>query len=104
MLGEPADKFRKSDSSVNTTDVYPSFHVYYSADDKLEAIEFFGKDICISINSKPVYPGKLSAAKEVLPDIEECFGSYISKKCSVGICTEDDTIVSILVGRKNYYK
>ena len=70
---------------------------------KLEAIEFFGKEISLSINSQLVFPGTLSAANKILPDLMECFGTYISKSASVGICAEDDNIVSILVGRKDYY-
>lgn len=70
----------------------------------MEAIEFFGGDINLSINSRSVFPGKLSLAKEILPDLEERFGSYISRMYSVGICAEEDMIVSILAGCKDYYK
>ena len=104
MLGNPVTIFRKTGTSVNTTDAYPSFHVFYSDRDKLEAIEFFGNDINLSINSQLVFPGKLSTAKEIMPDLEEHFGTYISRTCSVGICVEDDIIISILVGRKEYYQ
>ena len=103
-LGKPRRVFRKSFNSANTTDDYSDFHVYYSAQDQLEAIEFFGNDICLFINSKQVFPGSLSTTKTILPDLEECFGSYISKAASIGIFSEDEEIESILVGCKDYYK
>ena len=34
-------EFRKSRFSKNTTDNYGDFHVYYSVDNKVDAIEFF---------------------------------------------------------------
>ena len=104
ILGKPDDSFRKTPSSVNTTDIYSSFHVYYSAEDKLVAVEFFGKDIYLAIDKQVIFPGKLNVAYEILPDLVNSFGSYISEKYSVGICIEGDTIVSVLVGCKNYYK
>lgn len=104
LLGKPKKSFRKTISSVNTTDAYPSCYAYYSADNKLEAIEFFGNEISLSINSQVVFPGALSAARKILPDLEECYGSYVSKSASIGICIENDAVVSILAGCKNYYE
>lgn len=104
ILGKPKRVFSKTSDSVNTTDAYADFHAYYSADDKLEAIEVFAGNISLSINGKPVFPGTLSAVKEILPDLDGSCDSYVSKAGSVGICTEDDMIESILVGRKNYYR
>jgi len=103
VLGKPKKVFRKTSSSENTTDAYADFHVYYSPEDQLEAIELFGSNISLSINSQPVYPGTLSSARKILPDLEDCYGSYISKEASIGISAEEGSIVSILVGRKNYY-
>lgn len=103
ILGKPTRVFKKTSTSDNTTDVYVDFHVYYSADDKLNAIEFFGGDISLSIDSQILFPGTLSEAKKVLPDLEECYGSYISRSASIGIGVEGDTIVSVLVGCKGYY-
>ena len=101
-LGEPTKTFQEYDSK-STVDVYPSIHVYYSTENKLEAVEFFGKDICLSINSQTIFPGTLSIARKIMPDIEECYGTFVSKASSVGISVEGDSIVSILVGCKNYY-
>ena len=101
-LGNPVREIPEYDSS-NTVDVYHDFHVHYTKAGKMEAIEFFGKDIRLTVNSQPLFPGTVSAAKELLPDLEECYGSYISRAYSVGIGAEDDQINSVLVGCKDYY-
>ena len=102
-LGKPKKTFSKTDDAVNTTDVYPDYHVYYTKDDKLEAVEFIRRDFSISINSQRICPGTLNEAKRILPDLEESFGSFISKAGSIGICIEDDIIISLLAGSKDYY-
>ncbi len=104
LLGKPKRVIKKTPDAANTTDVYEDFHVYYSAEDKFEAIELFGGSIIVNINSQPLFPGTLSAAYKMLPDLVEYFGIYMSKSASVGICSEGDTIDSILIGRKNYYE
>ena len=104
ILGSPTNTFRKTASVLNTTDAYPSFHVYYSADDKLEAIEFFGKDIILSIDNQQIYPGTLNVTRKILQDLEEDYGTYISRANSIGVCIEEGSITSILVGCKDYYK
>ena len=103
ILGVLNDVFRKSNDSANTTDDYSDFHVYYSSENQLEAIELFSRNISLFINSQLVFPGKLSDAQKILPDLEECFGSYISKVASIGICAEEGNILSILIGCKDYY-
>ena len=102
-LGEPIRTIKKTANAIGVTDVYPSFHVYYAKGNTLEAIEFFGNDVSLSIDSQILFPGTLSEAKKVLPDLEESYGSYISKSTSIGIGVEGDTIVSVLVGCKDYY-
>lgn len=67
-------------------------------------MEFFGGDVTVSINSQQVFPGTLSTVQEILPDLQDCFGSYISKAASVGVTAEDGKIKSLLAGCKNYYK
>lgn len=103
ILGKPTRVFKKTSASNNTTDVYADFHVYYSTDDKLNALEFFGDGISLKIGSQTLFPGTLSDAKKVLPDLKESYGSYISRSTSIGIGVEGDTIVSVLVGCKDYY-
>ena len=102
-MGEPIRSFQEYESK-GIIDVYPSVHVYYSEDDKLEAVELFGNNTSLSIDSIPVFPGKLSDARRILPDLKECYGSFVSKTNSVGIGADGDTIVSILAGCRNYYK
>lgn len=101
LLGKPKRVFRKTSDSVSTTDAYSDFQVYYSAEDKLAAIELFGDEISLSIDSRTLYPGTLSEAKKVFPDLEECYGSYLSRSASIGIGAEEDAIVSILAGCKD---
>ncbi len=101
-LGKP-QKICKEYESNSRFEVYPSFHVYYSANNKFEAIEFFGKAISLSINSQIIFPGTLNTAQRIFPDLEECHGSYISRTYSIGIYAENDIIVSILAGCKDYY-
>lgn len=105
ILGKPKMTFKKTSTSVNTTDAYADYHVYYSADDKLEAIEFFGKNkTIININSRQIYPGTLINARETLPDLKECYGSYISKDSAIGFDIDENEIDSILIGCKDYYQ
>ncbi len=69
----------------------------------MEAIEFFDKNLTVDIESRQIFPGELAKAKQLLPDLKEDFGSYISKKSSVGLCIDDGVISSVLVGCKGYY-
>lgn len=101
-MGEPTKSFQEYDSK-GTVDVYPSIHMYYSEDNKLEAVELFGKNVGMSINAQLVFPGTLGDAKKILPDLVEYFGSYVSKSWSIGISVEGENIVSVLAGCKNYY-
>ena len=103
-LGKPKRVIKKTPESRNTADVYSSFHVYYSAEDHLEAVEFFGGEVRLLINSQLVFPGTLNTATAILPDLEESIGFYISKASSIGLCVEDETIESLLVGCRDYYK
>ena len=102
-LGEPTKTIKKTAASNSIIDVYQGFHVHYTVNDKMEAIEFFDTTINLFINSQQVFPGTVSTIKKILPDLEECFGSYISREASIGINTEYGDIVSILVGCKDYY-
>ena len=103
FLGKPGNTIQEYGSDC-IVDVYPFCHVYYSAKGKFEAIEFYGNDIILEINSQRVYPGTLSTAKKILPDLEDNFGTYVSKSSSVGIGVDGNNIISILVGCKDYYK
>ena len=102
-LGKPKKTFKKSSDSMNTTDAYSFCHVYYTSDNKLQAIEFFEGDVEIYINNVLVFPGTIDAIKKVSPDMCGKFGSYISKESSIGVCQENGMITSFLVARKGYY-
>ena len=104
LLGKPEKVFRKTSAAVNTTDAYADFHVYYSAEDRMEAIEFFNGNINLYIKLQRLLPGTLNEARSLFPDLTGSDEFYTSKASSVAICLEADKIVSVLVGRKDYYK
>ena len=104
-LGDPDRTFKKTSKSEGSVDAYPGLHVYYSKDRKMEGMEFFNKTHSINIGSKQIFPGSLSNAKKSLPDLEENFGSYVSKKASIAFSVDDDgNIDSIFVGKRGYYQ
>lgn len=104
MLGRPESVFRKTATSTNTTDAYSGYHVYYTANDTLEAIEFFGDSIELTVDSSIIFPGTLASVRKALPDLEGKYGFYESKRYSIGVYEEDNEIISILIGRKGYYQ
>lgn len=102
VLGGKYKEFKKSKFSKNTTDDFGYCHVFYTSDDKCEAVEVFSE--CeVSINGKLVFPLEISSLKEQIDDLEEDTGSYISKKLSIGIYAPDGTPESILFGEAGYY-
>ena len=103
VLGGKFREFKKNKFSKNTTDDFGICHVFYTQDDKCEAVEVF--DECeVSINGKRVFPAEISALKEQIDDLEEDTGSYISKKLSIGIYAPGGTPESILFGEAGYYE
>jgi hypothetical protein len=101
-LDLPFKEFKKTSKSDNTTDDYGKFHIYYDADDNFVAVELF-KDAVIEINEN-----KFSFAN--LDEILKSFGPFIKKHSyyintekSIGIYASDDSIESILFGKKGYY-
>ncbi len=102
-LGEKYKPFRKSIFSKSTSDSYGSFHVYYSKENRLVAIEFY-EGVEILIDGKVVFPGNLATAETVIKGIEDKSGSMISKEMSIGITlSDDDNIEAFLAGCKGYY-
>ena len=103
VLGGKFKEFRKSKFSKNTTDDFGYCHVFYTPDDKCEAVEVFNE--CeVSINGKLVFPLEISSLKDQIDDLEEDTGSYISKKLSIGIYAPEGTPESILFGEAGYYE
>ena len=96
-------EFKKTKYSKNTTDDYGRFHVFYTLDDKVEAVEFF-EDIEISLNGLVIFPIAKNKIEELLPDIVKEGNSYTHIKMSIGIETDSSKAESILVATEGYYE
>ena len=86
-------------------DAYESFHVFYSKGNEVEAIEFFEGNI-LTLNGKTLFPGRVSTARKIIPDLIDDGDGYISTSMSIGITVSADDpeeIESVLVGCKDYY-
>lgn len=86
----------------NNVDAYDDFHVFYDDDDKFEAIEFFGKASVI-LEGEKVYPGDVVRLQNIISDLSEIMGSWLSVEQSIGVYAPQGTIESILFGKANYY-
>ena len=84
VLGEEYKPFKKSLFSKSKTDEYKDYHVYYSKENELEAIEIFG-EIRIAYEGKAIFPGSIENAQNLVPDLVLDSGSYISKSMSIGL-------------------
>ena len=100
-------EFRKSRFSKNSTDDFSSFHVFYSEDDRVEAVEFFREsnlyfhDIQLFTQSY----GDLKARFNALdPNNTEDESGIIYKTLGFSVYSPDGKQVeSILVFEKGYY-
>ncbi len=93
--------FKKNIFSRNTTDDFRAFHVYYDKNNNCEAVEICEFDE-MTINNKQVSKN-FKDFENVINDLVENTGSYISKSCSIGITQEDGIVESVLVGCRGYY-
>ncbi len=103
LFGEGCREFRKSKFSKNTTDDYGRFHVFYTADDKVEAVEIF-EGIEVAYGGTVVFPAALDKAEAILGSMAEDCGSYIQAEKSVGIYAPEKKAEAILAGKKGYYQ
>lgn len=102
-FGNKYKEFRKNKFSKNTTDDFGICHVFYSQDDKCEAVEVF--DGCeVSIEGRVIFPVDILSVKRLIPDLKEDYGSYISTKLSIGIYAPEGEPESILFGETGYYE
>lgn len=102
ILGGKYNEFKKSKFSKNTADDFGICHVFYTPDDKCEAVEVF--DNCeVSVNGTILFPLDILSLKKVIDDLDEDSGSYISKKLSIGIYAPEDKPESILFGGSGYF-
>lgn len=97
-------EFKKNKFSKNTADDFVRFHVFYTDDNKFDAIEIFDviNDIEVYIHDKKLNED-INSVKEIFPDIIRDKSGYISINYCVGITEENNKIESILFASKGYY-
>ena len=100
-LGLPDREFKKSEYSKNTTDDYGEFHVYYDADNNLEAIEIF--EGVVLIQGKVLFPGNIQNVLKFDDSFEPEEDGCVSSKLEIGVYAPGGNIESILAGCKGYY-
>lgn len=98
-------EFKKSKFSKNTTDDFGFCHVFYTPDNKVNAIEFFpGAEV--SFNNKSLFSLSYSDAKAFLSDssIEEndCGAKFPKYGISI-FAPELSKIETILIYSRNYW-
>lgn len=103
-LGSDYREIKKSPYDRNTMDFYQQFAVFYSKDDKFEAIEFY-EDVEVVVAGKRLFPATIDECKVVFPCLEFDGYGYIEKDNSIGITLNDeDSVEAILFGKENYYQ
>lgn len=95
-------EFKKTLFSRRATDDFGYCHVFYNSEDKCNAIEFWGNVKLVYKNTN-LFDLKKEELPEYFSDIKEDYGSYISRKYSIGISYDGNKIESILIGCKGYY-
>lgn len=96
-------EFRKNKFSKNTTDDFKSFHVYYNAENEVEAIEFFPES-GLEFNDKKLFEMKFSDFNFEDTDIERDSCSITFKTLGFSVYSPSNSkIESIVVFRKGYY-
>ena len=100
-------EFRKSCFSKNSTDDFSSFHVFYSEDDRVEAVEFFREsnlyfhDIQLFSQSYGDLKTRFNALDS---NITEDESGIIYKTLGFSVYSPDgEQVESILVFGKGYY-
>lgn len=102
ILGAPIREFKKSKYSKNTTDDFGAYHVFFDANDKLEAVEFF-EETLISDNHGNVFPQTVEDLKKLPYHFEFDSDSYICSEFSIGIYAPGGRVESMLFACKGYY-
>ncbi len=102
LFKEKCREFNKSKFSKNTTDDYGRFHVFYTPDDKVDAVEIF-EGIEVVMDGNTIFPIKTVNINKLIPGITEDNGSFTHVSKSIGFETTGNKAESILVGSKGYY-
>lgn len=96
-------EFKKSKFSKNTADDYGSFHVFYTPDNLVEAVEFF-EDAELELDGQVIFPINIEDIEGAIPGIEKEGNSFTHIEKSIGIEAEANQAESILIGAKGYYE
>lgn len=105
VFGKNYKEMKKSIFSKNTMDAYDDFHIYYTKDNKFDAIEIFG-EIEIRMEGTVIYPGKVSDIEGLLTLPKKNSDGIISESMSVGITVDQENtnkIEAILFGSEGYF-
>lgn len=106
MFGTDFKEMKKTPTSRNTMDAYKFCEVFYTPDNKFEAVEFFVEEAELIVDSEKV-PTDYAQFVEWLNarDLqnEENDDGIISKKCGVGVYAPDKKIETILFSTAQYF-
>ena len=106
ILGAPLSEFKKSRQSVNTTDNYGDFHVFYDLNNLCEAVELFG-GCTASSNGAILFPSSKDSfvgwvrSMDVNCEITEY--DLTSVKLSIGASFEGERVACVLFAKEGYY-
>ena len=101
-LGDQFTEFRKTKWSKNTTDDYGRFHVFYTPDDRVEAVEFF-EGVEIVLNGQTVFPIRTKEIEKVLPGIEKDDVGFTSVENAIAYQTNPVDAECIFVAGAGYF-
>ena len=102
LYPEGFTEFKKTKFSKNTTDDFGRFHVYYTTDNKVDAVEVFDS-IEVELNGVKIFPVPVDIAEKILGSLEKDEDCYIQADLSIGIYAPEKKAESILAGSKGYY-
>jgi hypothetical protein len=98
-------EFRKTKFSKNTTDDFGGFHVYYNADDKVEAVEFFNGEV--NLGETILFPATKKYLADTLKKLETSTNlvddTVVSSPLGISAYAPSDTVEAILIHSKSYF-
>ena len=102
LFDDDGTEFKKSKFSKNTSDDYKRFHIFYTSDNKVDAVEFF-EGIEIVLDGKVIFPINTDEIESFIPGIEREGESFTHEKKSIGLETNSGKAESILVASEGYF-
>lgn len=105
-FGADFKEMKKAPTSRNTMDAYKFCEVFYTPNNKLEAVEFFVEETELIVDGEKVpvdYTQCVEWLKVHDSESEENDDGIISKKCGVGVYAPDKKIETILFSTAQYF-